>query len=413
MIFSSAVAAFFSTNAAPFILGIIGGLLTNFIWQKWRDAVEKNAAARFSQKVSERLVHLSADFKDEILLLDSAGTHYLAENISVQVDEDLKFLVPCQADDVRAIAEAARGKAKPTAIAFEKDFVVPRGLTVEAIGSSMGIDHFRERLIAGSRATAERFVESYEKPGRFGEFNGKSFFLRGFTRARDPRGGDERTTFFLALGMTDWFTGLTLYNVYHQLAAEGHGIVHADESSISEKYNWFIRGFGVNVLAILHDGGKRYVVFSKRSGNLYNMRGKSRWHVTTNEGLTGQDLESDGRLDLYACAERGLREENGIELRPMDAIRFYSFFFLRTDFELGILGSAELRLSQAEFSKQARALARDNTMEIRQYAFVEFTERAIQEFYRRETEAGEEFTASARLGIEIVSARNGLNRLNT
>jgi hypothetical protein len=52
-------------------------------------------------------------------------------------------------------------------------------------------------------------------------------------------------------------------------------------------------------------------------------------------------------------------------------------------------------------------------MEIRQYAFVEFTERAIQEFYRRETEAGEEFTASARLGIEIVSARNGLNRLNT
>ena len=86
---------------------------------------------------------------------------------------------------------------------------------------------------------------------------------------------------------------------------------------------------------------------------------------------------------------------------------------MRTDFELGILGSAELRLSRAEFSKQARALARDNTMEIRQYAFVEFTERAIQEFYRRETEAGEEFTASARLGIEIVSARNGLNRLNT
>lgn len=230
-------------------------------------------------------------------------------------------------------------------------------------------------------------------------FNGDKYgvFNLRFTRF----GEDENPGVEIDLFKTDYFTHRVFRSIYHELKERRHEIANANADTFL-KYRPFFTSFGVNCLMICDGGKGKEVVLSKRSARVAG--GKSRYHITMNEGLSRTDKDPFGRVDIELCFKRGLLEELGIgeniyQLAVKSA--FYDFFLEKNNFEIGVSAVFELEL---DFEKDiAPLIARDKQLEVDSFIPLPMRSRAINRFVREN-----EFVPHGLYVFERVLLRKGL-----
>jgi hypothetical protein len=284
---------------------------------------------------------------------------------------------------------------------------LPNGITIADLEKHLGVAELEARILTHSMLAAQEIKRRIESPQYVDKiFNGPQCAVDRVVCSRvsaEMFSNEERSTLSIQFIPSDYFTNLTVRSLYRELRVEGHAVGKATRSEILGNYRYLLTSFGMDIFCILREGDQKYVVFARRSGALPNMHGKSRWHVTMNEGLSNQDVDA-GELDLFGCVARGLREENGIEISEITIDpRLYSLFFVRNDFEIGMCGIVELDVTRAEFQRR-RTPARDSALENEGYAFVPLDHRSIQEFVT-EHRANHDLTDAADFSIRMLVAR--------
>jgi hypothetical protein len=376
------------TNIEDGILVGILLLLATYVFPRLRQTVSaRRERLAFDANITK--INHSKQTRGTTVSLDSAFPNYIQENVSVNLtDKDQSFYIPCPEPYGDQLRLKSAGR-----IDCKTDFTLPRGVTFESLEAQTQVKDLRSRLLGHAEKVALDMLKRLASPEYAHKlFNGPQCAVKelSFSRVtgRDLRGNVEDSTLTCTFAETDYFTNLTLRSLYHELLHEEnppHPIASATPEEILSRYRFFLSSFGIDIFAIVGKS-QRYMVFSKRSAHLPHMNGVSKWHLTMNEALTNQDFDA-GKLDIFGCVSRGLKEENGVDASLATHLvvnpSFYSLFFVRPNFEVGLAGSVRLACSREEFD-ELRTASRDGAMEIEDYKFVQFDVHSIQTFVQEQ-----------------------------
>jgi len=232
-------------------------------------------------------------------------------------------------------------------------------------------------------------------------FNGRKYGVFDFRHMRF--GPDEEPGIEMDLFQTDYFTHRVFRSIYHELGREGHEICRLQAwHDDFFKYRPFFTSFGINALLICEGPESKEIVLSKRSARVHG--GKSRYHVTMNEGLSQTDKDAFGRVDLELCFKRGLLEELGIDNNRYNmALRtaFYDFFLDKANLEIGLSAVFE---TDVNFTTVIESLpARDKSYESDGFVPIPLRAKPICDFISRN-----EFVPHGLYVLEHVLMRNGV-----
>lgn len=278
---------------------------------------------------------------------------------------------------------------------FHGDASFDGGKTYEDLVEITGIEELPELIEKHRTMVGQRFLEAAD--GMM--FNGEKYgvFNLRFTRF----GEEENPGVEIDLFKTDYFTHRVFRSIYHELKERGHEIAFANSDTFL-KYRPFFTSFGVNCLLVCDGGNGKEMVLSKRSARVAG--GKSRYHITMNEGLSRTDKDPFGRVDIELCFKRGLLEELGIgeniyQLAVNSA--FYDFFLEKNNFEIGVSSVFELEL---DFEKDiAPLIARDKQLEVDSFVALPMRPKVINRFVKEH-----DFVPHGLYVFERVLLRKGL-----
>ncbi|HAE46552.1 MAG: hypothetical protein CMO30_20955 [Tistrella sp.] len=200
-----------------------------------------------------------------------------------------------------------------------------------------------------------------------------------------PRLADERAHLSIGGFVTDYFTHRVMRRVMATARARHPRAFALTDGSAAMAAGldlaYYTTSIGINVVVITTRGERRLhmVRTSARHGNA-NQRG--RLHITANEGLNDQDLDSITRqIDFSGFLKRALTEELGV--RPSDPaaaamqVSFLEFSIEMTNFEPFISCVVELPLTAAGLREALRSHARDGRREIAELVDIPATASAV------------------------------------
>ena len=257
---------------------------------------------------------------------------------------------------------------------FHEDTSFDGSTSFEDLVEITGIEDLPELIECHRRLVGKKFIDTVEGV----LFNGEKY---GVFNLRFTRFGEEESPGVeIDLFKTDYFTHQVFRSIYHDLKNRGHEIAAASVDTFL-KYRPFFTSFGVNCLLICDGGNGKEVVLSKRSARVAG--GKSRYHITMNEGLSHTDKDPFGKVDIELCFKRGLLEELGIgeniyQLAVKSA--FYDFFLEKNNLEIGVSAVFELEL---DFEKDISPLiARDKQLEVDSFISLPMKSKDINRFVK-------------------------------
>ncbi len=135
-------------------------------------------------------------------------------------------------------------------------------------------------------------------------FNGEKYALRGFNVSHDLFNGPPKL--FLEFTVSDYVSRMATAACFDDLSVD-------DKKRHVANYTPGFPGdysstFGIMIAVVSSDGK---LLFTRRS--LRSAVNTGFWIASCSEGLSVEDFNEKGVLDLYGCAWRGLNEELGIE----------------------------------------------------------------------------------------------------
>ncbi|MDN3562403.1 hypothetical protein [Vreelandella neptunia] len=278
---------------------------------------------------------------------------------------------------------------------FHEDTSFDGGSSFNDLVKITGIEELAKLIGKHRVLVGRKFLEATE--GMI--FNGDKYgvFNLRFTRF----GEEENPGVEIDLFKTDYFTHRVFRSIYHELKERGHEIAKANSDTFLN-YRPFFTSFGVNCLLICDGGKGKEVVLSKRSARVAG--GKSKYHITMNEGLSRTDKDPFGKVDIELCFKRGLLEELGIDENIYQlAVKaaFYDFFLEMNNFEIGVSAVFELEL---DFEKDiAPLIARDKQLEVDSFIPLPMRKKEINKFVKEN-----DFVPHGLYVFERVLLRKGL-----
>lgn len=261
------------------------------------------------------------------------------------------------------------------------DPLVSRLLRTELINEQVRLPGDLERI----RDKRRDELKKLEERNQSRVWNGKRFSLiqHGPTRSSD----DEVVGVCFGFRLTDY---AAFDSITKQMDKPGLVCDDAKKpTTIRDK--WFsefdpdipneycTHSFGINLSVITSD---RQIAFVQRSKNVANKPGQ--FHIAMNEGMKHpDDLDGDGRPSFLKTAQRGLREELGLNestYSPED-IQFTNFGALAFENEYGILGHVCIPFDYSALCRLFHDRAKDKGQETQhQLYMVQYDPDAIIRF---------------------------------
>jgi len=218
------------------------------------------------------------------------------------------------------------------------------GMTWDEIFSHIPIPDLRERIHNSRRKVILQFL--HHENGCY--FNNLKFGINRINPFERTEDLSERPMLSLEFFTTDYYTHRVMKDVCKQLIAEGNEYLTKELQYTDLTYSRiFFTSLGINLL-LLEDEQKesRRILLTSRSANAAETYSKHQYSVSVIEGVSYSDYDSfTENVNLTAAAYRGLLEELGVEEHKLqtDKLRFYDFFVNKTNLEMGISCSVELK----------------------------------------------------------------------
>lgn len=115
-------------------------------------------------------------------------------------------------------------------------------------------------------------------------------------------------------------------------------ILALDRGDLADVFPGLSHSFGINATVVTEDG---YLVLVHRSARISSARRLK--HISVNEGMQIDDLNSTKSPDVEATIKRGLSEELGISDVPAESILIHSIILDATRYQWAVLGHVDLR----------------------------------------------------------------------
>jgi hypothetical protein len=248
----------------------------------------------------------------------------------------------------------------------------------EDIANSTEISDLPNLINKHRKIIGQEFLEKLKS--RLPIFNGRKFGIYEihFSNTSDMH---EYPTARLRVFTTDYFTHRVFRSIFSELKNNDHPIAKVGKYDIS-KYHPFTTSLGINAFVLLRPSNQ--IVLAKRSIFVANTE-KPVWHVSVNEGLSQTDIESR-QVSLIKCVLRGLNEELGVREERVEEIKFYNFFMVKRNFEIGITALVEADLS-FDYLVHLYENAKDSVLETEEITGVPFELLRINNFFEENHES--------------------------
>lgn len=245
-----------------------------------------------------------------------------------------------------------------------------------------------DTLLVKAREKAEKVVSARIESGAT-IFNGKKYGIKkiAVTRTADEH---ENSVLTIHLYETDYFTYLVMGQLSRELTEIELALPRTNSIQTLNNYYPFLTSLGVNALVVSTTGDDQgKVALCLRSGNIDNMNGEARWHVSMNEGLSVTDKVGE-RVYLDNCVQRGLEEELHVRLANTSTksgyaqgrVYFGDLFLVSETFEVGITAVCLLDMPCVEIA-EAHRKAKDGALESdSDLAFIDLNAAAAKKFIR-------------------------------
>ncbi|KEO58379.1 hypothetical protein [Thalassospira permensis] len=282
---------------------------------------------------------------------------------------------------------------------FQKDQSFDGSANFQDIQQKTGINNLTYLINKHREIVAQKFLASSDGL----RFNGEKYGIYDirFTRF----GENENPGAEINLFKTDYFTHRVFRSIYHELVSQGHVIKNATADNFLN-YNAFLTSFGINTILICDGENGKEIVLSKRSKRVHG--GKSRYHISMNEGLSSTDKDAFGNVDIELCFKRGLLEEIGIDnniYRLANRTSFYDFFLEKTNFEVGLTSMIEI---DVPFHSNIEPLiARDKAYETDSFKAIPMKAKILKKFT-----AEHEFVPHGLYTLNQVLLREGISLMS-
>ncbi|HYH79330.1 MAG TPA: hypothetical protein VEX86_06025 [Longimicrobium sp.] len=389
------------SNAVWAVVGTLLGIAGTVVYESVRSGWSRNRRHAALRKSLSRVA--AAGEKLGVVTL-GAGPWPLGRQLSVR-DTERSFFISFPTDLLPELERRYESKGQ----SLDDCFVLNESVFLDGTGSpggvaeECGIADFARLLQQHRREVALDFVH-----GRNGcYFNHPKFGVYGIDVTPRPT-SDERRCLSIELYRTDYFTHKVMRGIYRELKARGHPITQADDQADLQRYNSFCTSLGLNAVVILtSDREGAALVLTRRSKLASETRGRKRYHVTMNEGLSMTDYDSyEGRVSFKQWLRRGLDEELNLPSALVDERVHASFddIFLVTElFEIGIVATVEISGMTFEELCSRADRAKDKKLEVDALECVPATPKAVRAFLRTH-----EMVPHGRYAFARVAARQGI-----
>lgn len=222
---------------------------------------------------------------------------------------------------------------------------------------------------------AKEFLKKIKNGSPF--FIGKMYGIKKMSASREKN--DERAGLKIESFESDYYTHRVMAAVFQELNNKGMIKLPNSIEELNKVYP-FLTSIGLNLLLIIEEEGKPYVILVERSSRLFNMTEKL-WHVSVNEAVSLIDYDSySKKISLDICAERGLREELALFEDGISDIKYTDVCYLTNLMEVGIIGYGILKNVDFSDIERRYKIAKDSVLESVSITKVELSKKGIREF---------------------------------
>ncbi len=217
------------------------------------------------------------------------------------------------------------------------------GSTLEAYVKTIPIPDLLDR-IEDSRTRVFRQFLNRENGCYFNNYKFGVEDINPFSRSNDAK---ERSKLEIRVFKTDYFTHRVMKDVCKKLVSEQNSVINEIDYSGIGQNRIFFTSLGINLL-LFEDSlqEERGILITSRSTNSAETYHKKRWSLSVIEGVSISDCDEYQRIvSLALSAERGLLEELNVtkEYYKTNSMKFYEIFVNRSNLEMGIVCSVELK----------------------------------------------------------------------
>lgn len=273
-------------------------------------------------------------------VIASGDPYYVeGETLSITLSDEEFFLAPPQA------ASIARDEDLLDWVRnhhfSEVDRVFRDGL--DKLCTAIAIPDLRERI----ERSREKVFAQFRNQENGCYFNNKKYGISNINPFGRTEDESELPMLTLTMFTTDYFTHRVMKDVCKQLVSEGSRQLKDIDFAHIGPNKIFLTSLGVNLLVLDNPSvGNRATIIASRSTNSAETYGKQTFSLSVIEGVSISDYDAYLRqVRPSFTVERGIMEELGIEpaLLQLDTVRFYDLFVNRSNLEIGLSCSIELR----------------------------------------------------------------------
>lgn len=245
------------------------------------------------------------------------------------------------------------------------------------------LPNFSLLLPKHAKIVAKEFIDSHSAVHPL--FNSQKLGVSDLKIKRNSHSQQESLQ--LTLFQTDYFTHRVVRSFYRYMNQELGFSKRLDINFFNQnfkKLSLLNTSFGIYIVMQVDEG----LVFCKRSEIVSNSEEGGKWHVTVDEALDMQDLNSvTGTVDILQFAERGLLEELGLSRSTIDQhidgrIKFLDLFLEKKRYELVLSAFIKLKMSMEDF-KQHYKTAKDGDYETTDIICIEKDAVALKKFFQK------------------------------
>lgn len=272
--------------------------------------------------------------------------------------------------------------------------------------ASIPVTGFAEIVAYHTDAYARDVLASLQRGPAYPPYNKKKLGLMGY-RQPQHASKDEGVYLDLDFYVTDYFTHRVMRRVLHDLRNNHPALFRedADPYGAMPYLRYFTTSFGINILVTTNDPqGRRFYMtrLSERQGNA-NQHG--RWHISANEGLNLEDVQT-GRVGIDAAVARALSEELGVRIgQTPHETQYLEFAIDQRNLEPFISCVTHLDIPRHALYHDKELFARDDRREFSDVKDFPFTEQAIIDLLLNDPAGVEGFTSYALHILDSVLAR--------
>ena len=296
-------------------------------------SILEKSRAPMSQREFEPLL-----YSDLTIRRIACGDPYYTEGSTLQVhlSQSSFFLSPPHA----GLTDEQKNWAEQHFSSHEECF----GMSLRDFVRQIPIPDLLNRIERSKKTVLRNFLD--QSNGCY--FNNRKYGvekIRPFGRTEDV---SETPELWMDLYTTDYYTHRVMKDVCKSLIREQEDAFLSQISYTNiGPYKIFFTSLGINLLLLDRDRyGNSSLLLTSRSKNATETHGEVKFSVSVIEGVSISDYDTYLKdVRMTSAVERGLKEELGVQFHMLqtETIRFYELFVNKTNLEMGISASVELK----------------------------------------------------------------------